>query len=139
MKNLLLLLLLTIPSYAEYIAVTKNVIGDVAVKNVQNIMKVKDGTRVESSMILYTKERSSVTLIFNDNSTLILGANSILNLKRFTFKPIEKNFAFELFLQKGSLSFESGKISDMAPESFKMETPDGSVAIRGTKFFVKVQ
>lgn len=139
MKKLLILTLLTTLGYAQYIAIAKNVIGDVKAKNSETILSVENGSRVESSMILYTKDESGVTLIFNDNSTLILGANSILNLKRFTFKPLKKEFDFKLFLQKGSLSFESGKISELAPEQFKMETPDGTVSIRGTKFFVKVQ
>ncbi|WP_294966333.1 FecR family protein [Sulfurimonas sp.] len=77
--------------------------------------------------------------MFKDNSVLALGSNSLLKLEKFLFKPVEKEYDFELFLEKGSLSFESGKISNLSPEDFILKTPDGTVAIRGTKFAVKVQ
>ncbi len=125
--------------YAKEIAIAKGVEGEVVYKTADLYERVSNGTLLKSDMTLITKAHSSVTIIFQDNSVLTLGSNSILDLKSFVFKPIEKKFDFRLYLDKGSLSFESGKIGELSPQSFELKTPEGIVAIRGTKFLVKVQ
>ena len=124
---------------AGEIAVVKEVKGTVIAKTAHNVIKLKAGDSLDEKMIIITKNNSLAVIIFKDNSVLNLGENSILNLQRFVFKPKEKNFAFNLFLKKGSLIFESGKIGDLAPQDFEMRTPQGVVAIRGTKFAIRVK
>ncbi|MDB2562106.1 FecR family protein, partial [Sulfurimonas sp.] len=120
-------------------AIANNVVGTVSAKSADISMEVLDGNSLDEKMVLYTKSDSTVTVIFKDNSKLVLGSNAILNLKKYAFKPTKDEYAFELFLEAGSLSFESGKIGELSPEDFVLKTPDGTVAIRGTKFFIKVQ
>ncbi len=139
MKYLLTLLLLITTIYAEDIAIVKELSGDVSAKTLHSTHQLKLGEHLSEDMILITKQNSTLTIIFNDNSTLILGENSLLNLKKFIFKPMSQEYEFKLFLQKGSLSFESGKIGELSPESFELKVPEGVVAIRGTKFLVIVQ
>lgn len=124
---------------AGEIAVVKEVKGTVIAKTAHDVIRLKAGDSLDEKMIIITKSNSLAVIIFKDNSVLNLGENSILNLQRFVFKPKEKNFAFNLFLKKGSLIFESGKIGDLAPQDFEMRTPQGIVAIRGTKFAVRVK
>ena len=139
MRYIFVLFLIFISIEASEIAVAKSVKGTVTAKNSTDSIKVIDGSNLDSGMVIMTKDKSSVTIIFKDNSELILGSNSLLNLKKYVFEPVKDEYDFELFLEEGSLSFESGKISDMSPEDFVLSTPEGTVAIRGTKFFVKVQ
>ena len=139
MKYILSILLILTTLNAAEIAVAKSVNGEVIVKSGDKTLSIQNGSSLDSGMILITKKKSSVTLIFKDNSTLVLGPNSLLKLEKFLFKPMEKEYDFQLSLDKGSLSFESGKIGDLSPEDFILKTPDGTVAIRGTKFAVKVQ
>lgn len=124
---------------AGEIAVVKEVKGTVIAKTAHDVIRLKAGDSLDEKMIIITKSNSLAVIIFKDNSVLNLGENSILNLQRFVFKPEEKKFAFNLFLKKGSLIFESGKIGDLAPQDFEMRTPQGIVAIRGTKFAVRVK
>ncbi len=124
---------------AGEIAVVKEVKGTVIAKTAHDVIKLKAGDSLDEKMIIITKSNSLAVIIFKDNSVLNLGENSILNLQRFVFEPEKKKFVFNLFLKKGSLIFESGKIGDLAPESFEMRTPQGIVAIRGTKFAVRVK
>jgi len=139
MKYLLTLLLFLTNIYGADIAIVKKLSGNVSAKTPQETHMLTLGEHLSDNMIIITKENSTVTIIFNDNSTLILGENSLLNLKKFVFKPMSQEYEFKLFLQKGSLSFESGKIGELSPQSFELKVPEGVVAIRGTKFLVMVQ
>jgi hypothetical protein len=124
--------------YAQSIAVVKDVKGEVVATSDTKYYALNAGDELESDMVIISKNGSAV-IVFNDNSVLALSAHSVLDLKKFVFKPIEKKYEFEMFLKKGSLSFESGKIGELAPEKFILKTPEGMVSIRGTKFFVKVK
>ncbi len=139
MRYILSILILLTSLNAAEIAIAKSVKGNVMVKNEDKTSRIENGSGLDSSMILITKENSSVNIIFKDNSSLVLGSNSLLKLEKFLFNPTEKKYDFQLFLEKGSLTFESGKIGELSPEDFILKTPDGTVAIRGTKFAVKVQ
>lgn len=139
MKYLFLLLFLFLTLNAQEIAIANHIKGEVIAKSATGSITLTNGMTLESGMILMSKASSSITILFKDHSEVILGENSILNLEKFVFKPIEKEYDFELFLEEGSMAFESGKIGELSPEDFVLKTPDGTVAIRGTKFFVKVQ
>ncbi len=139
MKYIAIILLLLTQLYAKDIAIVKTLSGEVFAKTPKQTQKLKVGDKLSENMIIIVKQNSSVTIIFNDNSTLILGENSLLNLKKFVFKPETQEYEFSLSLESGSLSFESGKIGELAPENFELKVPEGVVAIRGTKFLVKLQ
>ncbi len=138
MKLLLVLSLLLSGLLAQDIAIVRDVDGIVNVNNSGKINKIKKGDALQSGDIIMTSDNSSVTVIFDDNSNLVIGSNSLLNIDTYIFRPKERKYSFKMSIQKGSLSFESGKIGELAPESFTLTTPEGVVAIRGTKFFVKV-
>ena len=131
--------LLTLSLYGENIAFIKAVKGTVLVQENGVVSSVKKGDWLSEKMTIVTKDKSGVTMIFKDNSILLLDSNSILVLEKYLFKPMKQEYSFELKLNKGTASFESGKIGEVAPDSFIFKTPDATVAIRGTKFLVKVQ
>ncbi|WP_297482560.1 FecR domain-containing protein [Sulfurimonas sp.] len=140
MKYMVLLLVsLFVVLNADEIAVVKTVKGEVVAKSSSGVVKLKEGSVLSASSIVITKSNALVVIIFKDNSVLNLGENTVLNLQKYVFKPTKKDYAFNLFLKKGSLIFESGKIGELAPEDFQLKTPQGIVAIRGTKFAVRVK
>ena len=138
MKKILLALLCTYGLFAQEIAMVKLLKGKVSATMDSKVVNLEVGSLLDEKMIIQTSSGSSTTIVFNDNSILVLGENSILNLKKYTFKPEEKKYEFKLFLKIGAATFESGEIGVVAPESFTFEIPQGTVAIRGTKFAVKV-
>ena len=137
MKSIVVYFIVVLGLIAQDIAIIKNIKGDVVAKS-DGIHKLYNGMSLKENMIIITKKESSAKIIFKDNSTLSLGSNSVLNLKKFIFSPDEKLYDFKLYLQKGKLVFESGKIGELSPEDFELKTPEGTVAIRGTKFIVNV-
>lgn len=138
-KILLILALLFIPLIAKDIAFVQKVKGDVTAQDDTKTIIVKQADWLSEKMLVRTGDKSGVTMIFKDNSVLVLGANSILILEKYIFAMNEKSYKFELTLNKGTVSFESGKISELSPENFIFKTPEATVGIRGTKFMIKVQ
>ena len=138
MKYIVMLLFFIPVVYAKSIAIVKDVKGEVIAKSATDYYALHTGDELDSKIVVISKNGSAV-IVFNDNSTAVLAPYSMLNLKKFVFKPMKNEYEFELFLKKGSLSFESGKIGELAPEKFILQTPEGMVSIRGTKFFVKVK
>ena len=140
MKKILLLLpLLFLSLMAKDIAFVQKVKGDVTAKDSEKTIKVKQSDWLSEKMLVTTGDKSGMTMIFKDNSVLVLGSNSILILEKYMFAMKEKSYKFELTLNKGSVSFESGKIGELSSENFIFKTPEATVGIRGTKFMVKVQ
>ena len=138
MKVLFALLVCLTFLNASSIAVVNSLDGEVVAIKDGSEIALKVGDDLEESMTIKTKENSGVSVLFHDDSFLALGANSSLSLAKYVFDQQAHNFDFELFLDKGTASFESGKIGKVAPEKFQFKTPEGTVAIRGTKFYVKV-
>lgn len=124
---------------AQDIAVVKTLEGEVIAKKSGNVLTLKEGSLLDADMSIITKKDSLVTMIFKDGSILNLGANSLLNLEKFSFEPKNDVYDFKLFLKEGSMIFESGEIGTLSPEDFELKTPQGMIAIRGTKFAVKVE
>ena len=136
---LLLLPIILISLNAKDIALAKSVKGSVSAKYEKKTVILKKGDWLQEGMLVKTGNKSSITMIFKDNSVLVLGSNSILHLEKYLFELSLAQFDFQLKLNSGVASFESGKIGELAPEDFVFKTPDATVGIRGTKFIVKVQ
>ncbi len=140
MKKILLIVpLLFISLVAKDIAFVQKVKGDVTAKDNLTTVVVQKADWLSEKMLVSTGDESGITMIFKDNSVLVLGSNSILILEKYMFAMKEENYKFELTLNKGSVSFESGKIGELSPENFIFNMPEATVAIRGTKFMIKIQ
>jgi hypothetical protein len=138
MKYIVLLVSMIVSIYAKDIAFVKDVSGEVSATLNNDAFTVSPGGWLSDEMLIATKDNSSVTLIFKDNSVVILGSNSIFVLEKYVFSPAKKEYDFQVKLEKGTASFESGKIGELAPESFIFKTPEATIGIRGTKFVAKV-
>jgi len=77
-------------------------------------------------------------VVFQDETLLSLGPESVLLIDEYVFAPKQGKFSIVLKMFKGTAVYLSGLISKLAPDSARFETPSASVGIRGTKFAVKV-
>jgi hypothetical protein len=124
---------------ADEIAVVTLVQGEVFSKSDNTLIELKEGSLLDANTTIITKNDSMITIIFKDASVLNLGENTLINLNSFVFSPQTDKYDFKLYLEKGDLIFESGKIGEKAPEDFALKTPQGIVSIRGTKFVIRVK
>lgn len=96
------------------------------------------GDLVYKQDIIRTGRKSSVGVIFEDNSVLSLGPNSEILVDDYVFAPEKGLMAMVLRLVRGTASCISGIIGTQSPESVKFQTPDATIGIRGTHFLVEV-
>ena len=125
---------------SDYVAVLKKPKNDVLVHRLDSEIKVKeDAEYIFKGDIVETGSSSSATLIFNDGTIVSLDAKSLLKIDDYLFKPSKKQYKFDIFLKNGVATYESGKMGKVAPEKISFNVPEGTIAVRGTKFLVEVR
>jgi len=125
--------------FAKDIAIVKKMTGEVSVKRVDQTVLLAIGQKIQEGDLIVTKSNSDIGMIFEDGTIIALGENSSLSVDKYLFKPATNEFLVDMDMQKGIASFESGKIGKLSPESVKFRVPEGTVGIRGTKFYVEVK
>jgi hypothetical protein len=112
--------------------------GTLMIERAPKQIALHQGSTVYENDIIITKKGGSVGILFSDDSVLSLGEDSIIVLDRYIFQPKQERYEFILDFKKGTASYESGKIGKKDPAAFRFNVPEGTIAIRGTKFCVKV-
>lgn len=119
-------------------ALIKSVNGDVNVTRPhQDAVRATAGATLRISDRVTTAPGASAAIVFGDGTLLTLGAGADILVRDYVFVPKDGNFAFSLYLAKGSAIYESGKIGKLSPESVKIETPMATVGVRGTRFLIE--
>jgi len=111
--------------------VVKTVVG--TSDNNQRTLQLLDD--VYHNELIETKAESATQLVFQDDTTVTLGPNSKLVLDRFVFDPNQSKGSFIMTATQGVFRFASGKLSS---KSYKINTPAGTLGIRGTEFTVAI-
>ncbi len=102
-------------------------------------LPAKVGTAVYRGDLVRTSKDGAVGIVLVDDTTISLGPNSELSIKDYVFNPKEGKFAFLARMAKGTFAYFSGLIGKLAPDSIRLEVPDATIAVRGTKLLVAVQ
>jgi hypothetical protein len=121
------------------IATVQKVTGTAAVVRQGGIISATIGLEIWENDILRTGSDGSIGIVFNDDTLLSLGPESVLVIDDFIFAPKQGKFSIVLRMLKGTAAYLSGLISKLSPDSAHFETPTASIGIRGTKFVVKVK
>ncbi len=135
---LLLLFFFSTPVMASDVGTVKNVKGKGWIIRGEQKIKAVPGTRIFVGDSIKTGFGSSMGIILRDDTIISMGPSSEMILDEFIFQPQESRFGMVTRFLKGTFSFLSGVMTKLAPESVKIETPVGMVAVRGTHFLVKV-
>ena len=119
--------------------IINSVTGDVKVVSAGATTKAAANLKIQVGDSIVTGAESSVGIIFNDDSVVSLGPESKMVVQEFYFDPAADNLSFIAKVLKGTFSYLSGKITQLAPQKVKIETPDATLGIRGTKLLVEVK
>lgn len=139
-KFLIFIMIFSLSAVAsESVAFIKSVQGNAIVKRDNTVVLAQKGVSLFSNDVLQTGSDGAIGISFNDGTRIALGSKSILVIDDYFFAPSQKDFRFDLSLQKGTAVFESGKISKLAPEKVHFKVPQGVIGIRGTKFVVEAE
>src|SRR5262245_59529824 len=79
-----------------------------------------------------TKGGSAVEIIFTDGTTFSLGANADMKLDKMIYDPGGSDNALDVTIVKGAFVFITGKIGPAQGEGVAIDTPAGTIGIRGT-------
>ena len=146
MKNMavviILIVLLAVPvAWADDgdIGSIKNLDGTVEIFRQGRAVKPVTGSRIYGLDTIKTGKNGSMGIILRDDTIVSLGPDSTLDMKEFRFDPHQQEYSLVCRMLKGTFIFISGVIAKLAPESVKLETPDGTVAVRGTRLAIQVQ
>jgi hypothetical protein len=121
------------------IATVQKVSGVATVVRQGRTISAKIGLEIYENDTLRTGRNGSIGLVFNDDTLLSLGPESILVIDEFVFAPSQGKFSIAIRTLKGTVAYISGLISKLAPDSAHIETPTSSIGIRGTKFVARVE
>lgn len=96
---------------------------------------LKVGTRVFEKDELHTGRYGRAEIQFVDESTLILGAETIFKLDQVTYHPAVENVGMSFSLQKGAFRLITSRLGFARPADLRVETPVATISIRGTDFW----
>ena len=96
------------------------------------------GDPVTENDVITTGPTGSVGMTFTDNTRISLGPNSEFHVSDYLFAPDRNAYSFVSRLSKGTMEYASGLVGKLAPETARVETPAGTIGIRGTRFLVSV-
>lgn len=114
----------------------KAVQGNCSVQRGAETLAATEGMHLLERDALITGSDGHLAVIMRDGTRLSLGPDTKLSIVQFAYSPIDKKFALLLDLGRGILAYVSGKIASFSPEAVRVQTPVGSIGLRGTKFVV---
>jgi hypothetical protein len=124
---------------SEHVGIVKTVSGNVAIERNGQSVAAQINTKVINGDLVKTGPDGKVGLVFADDTVISMGSNSQIVIENFLFEPAEKQLSFVARMIQGTASFLSGQIAKLAPDSVRLETPDATIGLRGTRVLVKVQ
>ncbi|WP_417698297.1 FecR family protein [Psychromonas sp.] len=121
-----------------YIGTIKALQGKVSIQLGSTIVDAQLNDKVYEGYLIDTEDNSSIGLVFIDGTQLSIGPSSQVIINRYLFSPKKKQYSFDVMIQNGSAIYSSGKLGELSPESIKVQTPEATIGVRGTKFLVEV-
>jgi len=116
----------------------KNVSGTVMLLRNGVEQTAQQGDLLEQQDVIITGADGSVGMTFIDNTRFSAGPDSRIELSRFRFDTTTHEGEFLARIKRGTLSVSSGDIAKQSDEAMKIHTPTSVLAVRGTRFVIKV-
>ena len=122
-----------------HVALSKQVTGDVRLVRGNTILVGAAGTPIMRADVVVSGPQSSGGIVFVDGTTLALDASTELEIRRYVFEIVAKQYDFSLYLRKGAAVYPSCKLGKLTPGSLNLDTPRAAVGGRGTRFIIKAE
>lgn len=112
--------------------------GDASVISDGKSVPAAVGTPVMQGSTLRTGPAGALGVTLKDNTVMSFGPNSELRVDEFLFAPARNELKLTANITRGTMNFISGVIAKLKPEAVQVQTPTGTIGVRGTHFLVKV-
>ena len=139
----LLFMLVSAPVVAresgEVIGHIQNLTGTAAIVRGDAVVPVAPGAALYRGDVVRTGKPGAAGVVLTDDTTISLGSGSEIALNDYAFHPKEGRFALALKMVKGTFAYVTGQIVKLAPDSVQVQTPDATIAVRGTKLLIQIE
>lgn len=132
------LLASTAPALADAAGNIKSANGEAFVQRGNDRIPAEIGDPVERGDLLVTGEDGAMGVTFRDNTMISLGPKSEVTVDDFVYDPKNEQLSFATRIARGTMQHVSGNISKLEPDAVSVRTPNASLAIRGTRFVIRV-
>lgn len=119
-------------------ATIKKVTGSVQALGPTGRRPLQSGDELQVADRVLTGADASISLVLRDGTTLMLGPDSELNLREFTFNSTTNQGGMVLSMLKGTLRVITGLIGKNRPDAMRIITPTSTIGVLGTDFIVEV-
>lgn len=96
------------------------------------------GTPLLVGDTVYTGKETALGLTLKDETLMSIGPNTELTLQAYLFEPARGELSLSSRMNRGTMQFVSGQIARLKPEAVAIDTPAGTIGVRGTHFALKV-
>lgn len=120
------------------IGYVKTVSGDAFVTTAGQQAKASAGTPVFQGSELKTSAKSTLGVTFKDDTVMSFGPDTVLVVDEYLYAPRQGKLKLGSRLAKGTLNYVSGSIAKLKPEAVSVNTPTGTIGVRGTQFVARV-
>lgn len=124
---------------AEIIGHIQNIQGTASIQRGGTTLPAAAGAAIYRGDLIRTGKPGAAGIVLTDDTTISIGSSSELSLDNYAFDPKEGKFASVMRMIKGTFSYISGQIVKLAPDTARVETPDATIAVRGTKLLIQIQ
>lgn len=117
----------------------KNVEGSAFILRGDEKISAAKGGKLHQGDALVTEGDGIMGVILRDDTLISLGPNTQIAIDEFRFVPAQNELSILTRMVKGVVTYISGQIAKISPESARFETPVATIGVRGTKFLVKIE
>ena len=129
---------LPLHAIATYSGIVKSASGSVMVTRGSQVLEATAGFELQVGDIVQTGRNSTAGLVFSDDTLLTMGPRTEIVVEAYLFEPVEGRMSFVMRILQGTLSYISGQIAKLAPESVQLIMPAATIGVRGTHVLIKV-
>jgi VCBS repeat-containing protein len=101
-------------------------------------LSLSSGVHLYAGDILETGENGSVGIIMADETSLSMGEKGSMVLDEMIYDPSTQEGSMALSVMKGVYTIVSGMVSKTDPNAMTINTPVGTVGIRGTQLGLEI-
>jgi hypothetical protein len=120
---------------SEAVGIVLGVVENVSIENNSHKVTAMRKTALHQDDIVRTGKNARAQLRFNDGTLTTLGSNTTFRIKQFNFSQKNQTNTAHFALLTGAFRTISGQLLKTAGAHFEVETPLGTIGIRGTDFW----
>ena len=121
-----------------FVGIVKTLEGSATIIRNGETLPAATGMEIRKADIVTTSRQSKLGLVFSDDTRISMGANTKIAVDEYLFRPKDQRLAFILNMIRGTVSFLSGQIAKLSPESVQLVMPAATIGVRGTHVLIKV-